>query len=175
MSLSDLFLSLMFESKNFGACLHLLTNSSLLLITSPSFCIINSFSLRHKLHFLLPALYGTLFFKIENEISLCRSNSWPASFSHQNSCESFVLSLYLRWLKDVIWSDHLPLNSGSDTPIYRLRIFALGTLMFPLYTDAFVKHSPFKGHLSGLLQLHVLSGWPVERNFTRVFMLWLEM
>ena len=52
MPLTELFLSLRFPSKNLGACLHLLTNSSLLLMTASSFFIIRSFSARHKLHFL---------------------------------------------------------------------------------------------------------------------------
>ena len=112
-----LFLVLYLLSINFLLCRHLFINSSLLLMSTFSFCIIKSFSHRQRSHFLPTARYGWLFFLIENLMFSYLFKLYPESFIFQNYCDNFDLFSYCLSLQDVIWSNHLPLIIGSASPM----------------------------------------------------------
>ena len=101
-------------NKKLEICLHLGINSfGSFNNLSLSPVMISNFSHRHKLHFLLPALYGVLLLITDHLISkFC-----PIFFVSKIKEDSFDLFLYCSYLKEVRCSESLSLKEPSVSPI----------------------------------------------------------
>ena len=111
--------------------------------------IIKNFSEMHKLHRLVRVVYALAFARIFHVIVKC--------FFFSFNCHRYLLSsvsfFLFSCLNDIWWFLHLVLNSVAVRPI-NVSVFSL-VVTLAWYTTSFSKHSPFNGHSSAFLQLHV--------------------
>ena len=113
--------------------------------------IIKNFYEMHKLHRFVRVVYALAFAGIFHVI--------VKSFFFSFNCHRYLLSsvsfFLFSCLNDIWWFLHLVLNSVAVRPIY-VSVFSL-VVTLAWYTTSLSKHSPFNGHSSAFLQLHVFA------------------
>ena len=120
-------------------CLHLDTNSVLLLIMLLFRSAISSFSLRHRLHRWL-FLFADVHFLKTFHVTV---GFFPCLFNLQTTFDNSVSFSYFSYLKVFLWFAYLFLKVVSAEPTYWIgRSFSLLVLIVASYTMLFSKHLP---------------------------------
>ena len=133
--------------KYFLLCRHLLRSSDLRFIRFLLMSILY-FSHKHKLHVILPGLYGcacTINFHVSLQLMFL-------SLRSHIRFESSVCFLCIRCLKEALWFVYLVLNVFSVIVIYFCVLPSSCTVAS--YTTLFLRHLFPTGHVDLSLQLH---------------------
>ena len=145
-------MKLKFDTRYRVTCLDLVNSSVCLFNRVLSlFFMMVSFSSRHRLHLLEPALWAGTFLSNDHLIV----NGFFAAFSSHTCFDSSVSVEYFLFASDLAWYLNFVLKSLAVTPI---AMYFTGLLLSAVtstwYTTLFVRHLPSAGYLSGCLQLH---------------------
>ena len=133
------------------SCLHFVINSDLLFKSDGLFdCKIHIFSAKHRLHLDGLPLYALARFMILH----FNWYSMLLDFNSQRCLLNVVLLASFWCLKDDLCTLYLVLNSFSVMPMY-VFLSPVACITVASYTTVLVLQSPFSGHKTFCLQLHL--------------------